>query len=85
MVAGAGILETSKNRDNAEKFVDFMLSQVAQQYFAGQTFEYPLVEGVKTSRLLVPLEEINRPDVLPRDMSDLEGTVKLLQETGVLP
>ncbi len=85
MVAGAGILETSKNRDNAEKFVDFMLSQVAQQYFAGQTFEYPLVEGVKTSRLLVPLEEINRPDVLPQDMSDLEGTVKLLQETGVLP
>ena len=85
MVAGAGILETSKNRNNAEKFMDFMLSQVAQQYFAGQTFEYPLVEGVKTSRLLVPLEEINRPDVLPGDMTDLEGTVRLLQETGVLP
>ena len=85
MVAGAGILETSENRDNAEKFVDFMLSQVAQQYFAGQTFEYPLVEGVNTSRLLVPLEEIVRPDVLPRDMADLEGTVRLLQETGVLP
>ena len=85
MVAGAGILETSENGDNAEKFVDFMLSQVAQQYFAGQTFEYPLVEGVKTSRLLVPLDEISRPDVLPGDMADLEGTVRLLQETGVLP
>ena len=85
MVAGAGILETAANRENAEKFVDFMLSQVAQQYFAGQTFEYPLVEGVKTSRLLVPLDEITRPDVLPKDMTDVEGTVKLLQETGVLP
>lgn len=85
MVAGAGILETAANRENAEKFMDFMLSQVAQQYFAGQTFEYPLVEGVKTSRLLVPLDEITRPDVLPKDMTDLEGTVKLLQETGVLP
>ena len=85
MVAGAGILETSENGDNAEKFVDFMLSQVAQRYFAGQTFEYPLVEGVNTSRLLVPLDETSRPDILPGDMADLEGTVKLLQETGVLP
>ncbi len=85
MVAGAGILETSSNRDNAEKFVDFMLSQAAQQYFAGQTFEYPLVEGIETSELLVPLDEVSRPDVLPRDMADLEGTVRLLQETGALP
>ena len=85
MVAGAGILSTSENRENAEKFVDFMLSQVAQQYFAGQTYEYPLVEGVNTNRLLVPFEDINRPDVPLKDMADLEGTVRLLQETGALP
>ena len=52
MVAGAGILDTGENRGNAELFMRFMLSTVAQQYFAGQTFEYPLVEGVKTHRLL---------------------------------
>ena len=85
MVAGAGILSTSENRENAEKFVDFMLSQVAQQYFAGQTYEYPLVDGVNTNRLLVPFEDINRPDVPLKDMADLEGTVRLLQETGALP
>ena len=43
MVAGAGIAGTAKNRENAEKFLKFMLSTVGQQYFAGQTFEYPLV------------------------------------------
>jgi iron(III) transport system substrate-binding protein len=85
MVAGAGILSSSENRENAEKFLEFMLSQVAQQYFAGQTFEYPLVEGVKTSRLLVPLSEINQPNVALKDLTDLEGTVKLLRKTGVLP
>ena len=63
MVAGAGVLKTAKNRDNAEKFLNFMLSTVAQQYFAGQTFEYPLVGGVKTARLITPLEEINRPQI----------------------
>ena len=85
MVAGAGILSSSENRENAEKFLEFMLSQVAQQYFAGQTFEYPLVEGVKTSRLLVPFSEINQPNVALKDLTDLEGTVRLLRETGVLP
>ena len=85
MVAGAGILSSTENRENAEKFLEFMLSQVAQQYFASQTFEYPLVEGVNTSRLLVPLSEINQPNVDLKDLTDLEGTVSLLRETGVLP
>ena len=85
MVAGAGILSSGENRENAERFLEFMLSQVAQQYFAGQTFEYPLVEGVNTDRLLVPFDEINQPSVPLKDLADLEGTVKLLQETGVLP
>ena len=85
MVAGAGILDSGSNKENAQKFIDFMLSPVAQQYFAGQTFEYPLIEGVKTSLVLVPLDEINSPDIALRDLTDLDGTVKLLQETGILP
>ena len=84
MVAGAGILKTSQNRENAEKFLKFMLSQVGQQYFAGQTYEYPLVEGVKTNRLLTPIDEINKPDIDMADLADLEGTQNLLRELGIL-
>ncbi len=85
MVAGAGILSTSDNKEAAEDFLSFMLSKVAQQYFARQTFEYPLVEGVKTDRLLTSLDDINNPTIDLKDLADLEGTVKLLRETGVLP
>ncbi len=85
MVAGASILNTSENRDNAEAFMRFMLSRVAQQYFAGQTFEYPLVEGVKTHRLLPPLDTLNGPDIDLSQLSDLQGTDALLRETGVIP
>jgi iron(III) transport system substrate-binding protein len=85
MVSGVGILNSSQNRDVAERFIDFMLSQVAQQYFASTTFEYPVIEGVVTDRLLVPLEDINAPDIPLSDLSDLGGTQLLLQETGVLP
>ena len=85
MVAGAGVLSTSDNPETAEKFLNFMLSEVGQLYFTTQTFEYPLVEGVKTHSLLVPLERLNIPDIPARGLEDLKETQQLLRETGVLP
>ena len=85
MVAGAGILEASDDKAVAERFLEFMLSSVGQQYFAGQTFEYPVIEGIETPHVLVPLDEINRPNISLKDLADLEGTQQLLRETSVLP
>ncbi len=85
LVAGAGVLEDSDNSENAIKFIEFMLSTVAQQYFAGKTYEYPLVEGVNVNRLLTPLADINAPAVDMADLGDLEGTVDLIRDTGILP
>ncbi|MBI4308192.1 MAG: iron ABC transporter substrate-binding protein [Chloroflexi bacterium] len=85
MVAGAGILQTSRNRDAAERFIEYLLSPVAQQYFASQTFEYPVVKGVTTHRALVPLASIKSPEMEMAQMADLKGTLSLLRGTGVLP
>ncbi len=85
MVSGAGILSSAENEENAERFIRFMLSPVAQQYFAAQTFEYPLVEGVKTQHVLVALDSIAKPELTAGDLTDLAGTQALLQDTGVLP
>ncbi len=83
-VAGAGILTTAKNPKAAEKFVEYMLAKDAQQYFADQTFEYPLVEGIKTHSMLVPLSQIKTPKIDLGSLADLEKTLKLLRDTGVL-
>ena len=85
MVSGAGILATAENAENAHRFLNFVLSTVGQQYFASQTFEYPLVEKVKTQRVLVPFSEINSPQIVASGLADLAGTQALLHETGVLP
>ena len=86
MVSGAGILKSSQNKDNAEKFLNFMLSLPGQQYFTGQTFEYPVVEGVKIEGALPPLSEFagNAIDLPLNGMSDLAGTAEMLQELGIL-
>jgi iron(III) transport system substrate-binding protein len=83
-VAGIGTLNTSDNSAEAEEFLEFMLSEEAQQYFADETFEYPLIEGVPINEELVPLSEIQTPNIDLSNLDDLEGTLELLRETGVL-
>lgn len=83
-VAGIGILNTADSSAEAEQFLDFMLSEEAQQYFANETFEYPLIEGVPINEELVPLSEIEAPNIELGNLDDLEGTLDLLRETGVL-
>jgi len=85
MVAGAGIIEGAENQENAEKFLRFLLSKVAQQYFAGQTFEYPLVDGVTTHRLIPPIDELNGLDIDVADLADVAGTQALLRDLGIIP
>ncbi len=85
MVAGAGILKSGDNRDNAETFLRFLLSEVAQQYFASKTYEYPMVDGVAVHRLLPSIGDLNGPDIPLSVLDDLEGTESLMRETGVIP
>ncbi|MBI2907226.1 MAG: iron ABC transporter substrate-binding protein [Chloroflexi bacterium] len=83
-VAGAGILTTSKNTKAAERFIEYLLSKDAQQYFADETFEYPLIEGVKTHAMLAPMSQIKTPKIDLGSLADLDKTLKLLRDTGVL-
>jgi iron(III) transport system substrate-binding protein len=77
-VAGVGILTTAPNAAAAQQFVDYLLAEEAQQYFADETNEYPLIDGVAANPALPPLTEIESPDI---DLSDLSD---LMQEAGVL-
>ena len=83
-VAGAGILPTSANPTAALAFLEFLLAEDAQAYFAEETFEYPLVPGIDIDDRLIPLSELDPPDIDLSDLSDLEGTLELLSEVGIL-
>jgi len=84
-IAGAGILETTNSNDLAEQFLKYMLGTEAQQYFADETYEYPVIDGIAILDGLVPLSEVQPPDIDLSDLSDLNGTLDLLKETGALP
>jgi len=83
-VAGIGVLESSESKDEAERFTRFMLSREAQEYFARETKEYPLAAGVQADRRLVPLDDIEQPDIDLSNLDDLQGTLRMIEEAGAL-
>ena len=51
-ISGGGILKHSPNRENAEKFLEFLLSKDAQNHIVNNTFEYPVLGSVKPHPLI---------------------------------
>lgn len=85
LVSGAGIMEYSGNGKAAQDFIRFLLSPASQQYFADQTYEYPLAGGVYTNPLIKPLGQIDVPELDLGNLDDLRGTISLLRQTGIIP
>ncbi len=85
LVTGAAILDSSDHREDAEAFIEYMLSASAQQYFTDAGHEYPLVPGATVDPELQPMSEIDPPELDLSDLTDLEGSLELMRETGILP
>ncbi len=86
LVTGAGILKTSKNTTLAQAFLTYLLATETQQLTTQTILEYPVVGGFSLPKTLLPLgEAVKRSPKLDFDkLSDLENTLKLLREVGLI-
>jgi iron(III) transport system substrate-binding protein len=48
-ISGGGIAKHAKNRDSAQRFLEYLASDAAQRYFADGNNEWPAVKSVKLS------------------------------------
>lgn len=83
-VAGVGVMGTTDQPAESQQLVDYLLTDAVQQRFTAEIYEYPLVSGVATNELLLPLSDIETPELELSNLSDLEGTLELLSEVGAL-
>ncbi len=51
-VSGAAVTKYAKNKDNAQKLIEFLSSKEAQRWYADVNFEYPVRNDVPPSDLL---------------------------------
>lgn len=54
-ISGAGVLKHAPNKENAVKFLEYLASDKAQNYFAAGNYEYPVVEAVKPAEVVADL------------------------------
>ena len=83
-VSGAGVLESSDDAADAQRFVEYLVSEKGQQVIADSyALEYTLNPKVDLGRGVKPLSELQPPKV---DVSDLNGptVVTMMEEVGFL-
>ena len=84
LVTAASIVDGTDRPDEAEQFVEFLLSPESQQYFGDQTFEYPLASGAEAADELPPFEDVTATRVdLGALGSGLEATAEMIDASGL--
>ena len=83
-VAGASVLSASRNQELAFDFVRHLLSAEAQEFFATRTYSYPMVADIPPVGGLPPVSELNPPSIDLRELSDIQPTLELMRDVGVL-
>ncbi|HCF28427.1 MAG TPA: iron ABC transporter substrate-binding protein [Cyanobacteria bacterium UBA11049] len=82
--AGLAVLKTTDQKSDADKFVAYMLSPEAQKFLTQKFYEYPLVQGIPVSQQQIPLNQLQPPQLDLSQLSDLKGTLALIQQAGLL-
>ena len=83
-VAGAGIIASGDQQAAAAAALDYLLGVEAQTYIATETSEYPLADNVPAIPELTPLAELQTPEIDLSNLDDLEGTLALLTDLGLI-
>lgn len=83
-VTGAGLLEGAADDADALQFIEYLVSERAQQYFVDNTYEYPLIDGVVAPEGLPALQSLTNPELDLSDLDSLGDTTALLVEVGLL-
>ena len=52
-VSCAALVKGAPNKANAVKLVEFLLTPESQEHFTNNTFEFPMIDGVSPSPLVV--------------------------------
>ncbi|SFC41226.1 iron(III) transport system substrate-binding protein [Marinospirillum celere] len=85
-VAGVAVVKASRQQEAAQELVRFLVSPQAQQYFALEVNEYPVISGIIQNRHVEPYNEALQasPEIDLDELNGLEGTLRLLRRAGLI-
>lgn len=82
-VSGIGITKHAKNVDEAQKLIQFLVSEESQKWYAQANYEYPVREGVEWSETLQQWGEFKQDDIAMDILGENNGdAVRLMNRAG---
>jgi iron(III) transport system substrate-binding protein len=85
-VSGVGVLSHAADDEDVRAFLDYLLSEAGQRYFAEQTSEYPMIDGIDVVPGLPRLSELSTPSDLDlNDLDSLQETIAMISDSGLAP
>lgn len=56
-ISGIGVLKHSPNKNNAIKLLEYLVSDSAQKHLSKNSFEYPIIDGIKLPNILLDMND----------------------------
>ena len=79
-LSGGGVAANAPNRENAVKFLEYLVSDSAQAYFSAGNDEYPVVPGIAPSE---PVQALGTLEADPVSLSDVAKQLPAAQRIFV--
>jgi len=84
-ISGGGVLKYAPNKDNAIKLLEFLLTKEAQEHIVNNTYEYPMIDGVKPNQLIAQFGLNFKQDLKTKVSSygkNQAAALKIMTEAG---
>ena len=84
-VSGAGIMKSSSQQADAQRFLAFLVSKKGQEIIGhSDSYEYPIASGVTTAQPETPFDQLQPNDITIPELGTGAEAIKLLQEAQLL-
>ena len=82
-ISGGGILKYAPNKENAIKFLEFLLSEKAQRHIVNNTFEYSILDNISPNPLIAQFGKFKEDTISVNELGKYNPeAVKLMDRVG---
>jgi len=82
-ISGAAVTKSSKNTENAVKFIEFLASDEAQKIYADLIFEYPIRDSIEVSPVVKAWGEFKADEIALSEFAKYQAdAVKVFDKAG---
>jgi iron(III) transport system substrate-binding protein len=79
-ISGIGLIKYSKNKENAIKFLEYLIGDEAQKIYAEENFEYPIRKNITLSNFMKEYSNFNKDNIEITKVGELNKKALLMMD-----